>query len=145
MTRTFPNCSSDSVYHVYLQNNHILPTLRCFTSSPSLNKKKDKNPPSSNNNSTPNEASDDVLDLSKLQRDIDNVTRRLGDDLSKLSAGARFITEAIESLRVHLVKGSKETVKLGELTQIIPKGGRMVTVLAADEEVSLSQRKRLSG
>lgn len=32
-------------------------------------------------------------------------------------------------------KGSKETVKLGELAQVIPKGGRMLTILVGEEEV----------
>lgn len=45
-------------------------------------------------------------------------------------------TATIESLPVYLKKGSTESVKLGELAQVVPKSGRMTTVLASEEEVS---------
>jgi hypothetical protein len=38
---------------------------------------------------------------------------------------------------VQLGKDTKDTAKLGELAQVVPKGGRMVTVLVAEESVRL--------
>lgn len=58
--------------------------------------------------------------------------------MSKLRAGGRFNPETIEGLRVNIPTGgggSKETVRLGSLAQVIPKGGRAVTVLVGEEEV----------
>ncbi|KAL5365750.1 Hsp70 protein-domain-containing protein [Aspergillus floccosus] len=78
--------------------------------------------------------SDDPFDFSQLQDGIATAVSRLKDDLSKLRAGGRFSTESIENLRVHLNKGSKETVRLGDLAQVVPKGGRMVTILASEED-----------
>lgn len=89
--------------------------------------------------------SDDPLDLSELRHGIEAAVLRLTDDISKLSVGGRFNTEAIESLRVHVSKGSKDTVKLGELAQVVPKGGRMVTVLVAEEDVSSEPSLSMSG
>lgn len=80
-------------------------------------------------------APEDPSDLSQLQNDVAASISRLKDDLSKLRAGGRLNTEVIEEFRVHLSKASKDTVKLGELAQVVPKGGRMVTVLAAEEDV----------
>jgi len=40
----------------------------------------------------------------------------------------------IENLRVHL-KGGKESVRLGDLAQVIPKGGRMLTIMVGEEDL----------
>lgn len=119
---------------------------RAFSNSQILYKKKDKakkgaaTEQSDNDQSLKNSnggaVSDDPSDLSPLQNDIAASVSRFKDDLSKLRAGGRLNTEVIEDFRVHLIKGSKESVKLGELAQVVPKGGRMVTVLAAEEDVS---------
>ncbi|KAJ5441333.1 Heat shock protein 70 family [Penicillium cf. griseofulvum] len=111
-------------------------TRREFANSPALYKKKDKAKKSSA--SEPEESSsapsEDPFDLTQLHNGISTAVARLKDDLSKLRAGGRFNTAAIESLRVHLSKDSKESVKLGDLAQVVPKGGRMVTLLAAEED-----------
>ncbi|KAF9894186.1 hypothetical protein FE257_007688 [Aspergillus nanangensis] len=78
--------------------------------------------------------SEDPFDFSQLHDGITTAVNRLKDDLSRLRVGGRFNTESIESLRVHLSKGTKETVKLGELAQVVPKGGRAVTILASEED-----------
>lgn len=119
---------------------------RAFSNSQTLYKKKDKAKKGAateqSDNDQPSKSSsggavpDDPLDLSQLQNDIAASLSRLKDDLSKLRAGGRLNTEVIEDFRVHLSKESKESVKLGELAQVVPKGGRMVTVLAAEEDVS---------
>ncbi|OJJ88919.1 ribosome-recycling factor [Aspergillus glaucus CBS 516.65] len=121
--------------------NLAVPSGRhAFSSSPPLYKKKDKSKKGTlaaesevTKSSNGVEASDDPFALSQLQDDIAAAVFRLKDDLSKLRAGGRLNTEAIESLRVQLSKGGKDTVKLGELAQVVPKGGRMVTILAAEE------------
>ncbi|KAE8376181.1 ribosome recycling factor [Aspergillus bertholletiae] len=110
-----------------------------FSTSPLLFKKKDrmKNSSSSSPDTKPPKAgviSEDPYDLAQLHDGIAAAVCRLKDDLSKLRVGGRLNTDAIESLRVQLSKGSKETVKLGELAQVVPKGGRMVTVLASEDD-----------
>lgn len=106
--------------------------LRPFSATASLpGKKQDKKAAAA----PPAEEEIDPLDLSSLQDGIRNALDRLKDDLSKLRAGGRFNPETIEAVRVHLTKGSKETVKLGDVAQVVPKGGRMTTILVAEEDV----------
>lgn len=113
---------------------------REFANSPALYKKKDKAKKASGSTSEPEETSsapsEDPFDLSQLHNGISTAIARLKDDLSKLRAGGRFNTTVLESLRVQLSKDSKDSVKLGDLAQLVPKGGRMVTLLAAEEDVS---------
>ncbi|PYH46698.1 ribosome-recycling factor [Aspergillus saccharolyticus JOP 1030-1] len=116
-----------------------LPHHRRFSISPALHKKKEK---SKSHRSVQDEerelgsslASSDPYDLSQLHNGISAALSSLKDDLSKLRGGGRFDIGSIEALRVQLSKASKETLRLGDLAQVIPKGGRMVTVLAAEEE-----------
>ncbi|PTU23772.1 hypothetical protein P175DRAFT_0430498 [Aspergillus ochraceoroseus IBT 24754] len=113
---------------------------RNFSVSPFLNKgkKKDSTKQASGLSSEPKTShaspgSQDPLDLTQLEHGIATAVSRLKEELSKLRVGGRLNHESIESLRVQLSKGSKETVKLGELAQVVPKGGRMVTVLVSEE------------
>ena len=114
---------------------------RSFGSSHVLYKKKEKAKKQPDaapaSNSSPGTSSEDPYDLSKLQDGISTALSQLKDDLAKTRVGGRFNTESIESLRVRPHKGSKESVKLGDLAQVVPKGGRMVTVLASEEDVSI--------
>lgn len=120
---------------------------RAFSNTHILYKKKDKAKKGGSSEQTDDdqpskstgggaEVPDDPSDLSQLQNDIAASITRLKDDLSKLRAGGRLNAEVIEEFRVHLSKGSKDSVKLGELAQVVPKGGRMVTILVAEEDVS---------
>ncbi|RDW73185.1 hypothetical protein BP6252_07092 [Coleophoma cylindrospora] len=59
---------------------------------------------------------------------------RLKSDLSKLRSGGRFNPETVENVRVKLEKDGKDTERLGDLAQVIPKGGRSLTVLVGDKE-----------
>ncbi|KAK2759071.1 hypothetical protein FQN54_003170 [Arachnomyces sp. PD_36] len=111
------------------------------TSGPLLKKKDKKSQDSSPSKSEPAAASgasgaDDPFDFSSLQDGITDAVARLKDDLSKLRAGGRFNPETIEGLRVNIPKagGGKEALRLGSLAQVIPKGGRAVTVLVGEEE-----------
>ncbi|KAL4872146.1 hypothetical protein BDV12DRAFT_150987 [Aspergillus spectabilis] len=113
---------------------------RSFSSSPLLNKGKKRDNAKQGFKSTSevdysqtNTALEDPLDLTQLEHGIAAAVSRLKDELSKLRIGGRLSTEMLESLRVQLSKDSKETVKLGELAQVVPKGGRMVTVLVSEE------------
>ena len=127
--------------------SRLLPRAQClvplskrnFATSPALYKKKDKAKQSSA--PEPKESSssaEDPFDLSRLHNGISTTVARLKDDLSKLRAGGRFNTAILENLKVQLSKESKESVKLGDLAQVVPKGGRTVTLLAAEEDVSLT-------
>lgn len=110
---------------------------RSFSNSPSLRKKKEKSRNLTGANTELSISSEDPYDLSSLENGIVAAVARLKDELSKLRMGGRFNTESLDDLRVSLSKGGKETVRLGELAQVVPKGGRMVTILASEEEVGL--------
>jgi hypothetical protein len=112
-------------------------STRSFSNSASLCKKKEKPQKLTGANIESSILSEDPYDLSSLENGIVAAVARLKDELSKLRMGGRFNTEALEDLRVSLSKGGKETIRLGELAQVVPKGGRMVTILASEAEVGL--------
>lgn len=138
-----PLCQRQWKDRVRLDNAEAPGIIRHFANSPILHKKKEKIKKGASIEmdvrslkTDTDTISDDPLDLSELCRGIANAVDRLTEDISKLSVRGRFNTTAIENLRVCPAKGSKKTVKLGELAQVVPKGGRLVTVLVAEEEVS---------
>ncbi|KAJ6013262.1 hypothetical protein N7540_007853 [Penicillium herquei] len=109
---------------------------RSFGSSPALYKKKEKAKKitaSEPEASTP-VGTEDPFDLSQLNTGVSAAVSKLKDDLSKLRAGGRFNTASIEGLKVQLGKEIQDSFKLRDLAQVVPKGGRMVTVLVSDEE-----------
>ena len=115
--------------------------FQSFSSTPLLLKKKDRGKSNSAAESEGNPSKlavipDDPSDLSQLQEGIVAAVSRLKDELSKLRMGGRLGTDAIESLRVQVSKGSKGKVKLGDLAQVFPKSGRLVAILVSEEEVS---------
>ncbi|MCJ1387428.1 hypothetical protein MMC18_000271 [Xylographa bjoerkii] len=79
-------------------------------------------------------ADNDPYDFSDLEAGIDRALDRLNDDLAKLKPGGRFNPDVLEALRVSLVKGSRETVKLADLAQVVPRGGRTVVVLVGEAD-----------
>ncbi|OQD78602.1 hypothetical protein PENDEC_c001G05316 [Penicillium decumbens] len=115
-------------------NPPFRPQSRTFINSPAWYKKKDKTKTPSTPDPVTSPASEDPFDLSQLQTGISSAISRLKDDLSKLRAGGRFNTASLENLKVQLSKDVHDSVKLGNLAQVVPKGGRMVTILAAEEE-----------
>lgn len=128
---------------IYFKDPTSQALRRSFTSSPFLNKNKKRDTtkqPASETKSPPNVASEDPLDITPLEQGIANAVSRLKDELSKLRIGGRLNPDIIEGLRVQLSKGSKETAKLGELAQVLPKGGRMVTILVSEETVCLETK-----
>ncbi|OJJ46320.1 hypothetical protein ASPZODRAFT_2102939 [Penicilliopsis zonata CBS 506.65] len=74
------------------------------------------------------------MELSELHDGIATALSRLKDELAQLRMGGLSNTQTIESLRVQLGKESKEILKLGDLAQVIPKGKRMLTILAGEED-----------
>ena len=77
----------------------------------------------------------DPFDFSHLESKIQQALAQLKDDLSQLKRRGRFNPDLLEGLRVHLVKGSKEMLKLGDLAQVVPRGGRTIAVLVWEAEV----------
>lgn len=80
------------------------------------------------------DSNEDPFDFSALEGDIANAIEKLKNDLSKLRAGGRFNPEALESLRVQPDKNNKQSIKLSDLAQVIPKG-RTVQVLVGEKDV----------
>jgi ribosome recycling factor len=78
---------------------------------------------------------DDQLDFSQLQCEIADAVLKLKNEMSKLRTGGRFNAEAIESLRLSLAKGNKNNVRVGDLAQVVPKGGRTLMILVGEEDV----------
>ena len=81
---------------------------------------------------------EDPFDFRAFEETIKVAIENLKNDVSKIRAGGRFNPELLENLKVVVDKNKKETVPLGYLAQVIPKGGRIITVLVGDEEVSCS-------
>ncbi|KAK2812122.1 hypothetical protein FQN49_008398 [Arthroderma sp. PD_2] len=135
-----------------LQSLTILTPCRKFTQTTTLLKKKaSKDSGSSKSNgegAATAGAEEDPFDFTQLHDSIKDAVTKLKDDLAKLRGGGRVTPEIIENLRVslHKVGGSnagkgkkgasssnKETVRLGEVASVIPKGGRAVSVLVGEE------------
>lgn len=76
--------------------------------------------------------------MSQLHSGIAAAASRLKDELSKLRAGGRFNTALIEGLKVQLGKETPDMIRLRDLAQVVPKGGRLVAVLVAEEEVGFA-------
>ncbi|KAJ5902433.1 hypothetical protein N7495_002961 [Penicillium taxi] len=114
------------------------PTLqsRTFAISPALYKKKDKvkHSSASEPGASLAAASEDPFNLSLLHNGISTAVSCLKDDLSNLHADGQFNTASLEALNVELSKDSHESVELRDLAQVVPKGGRMVTILAAEQD-----------
>lgn len=75
-----------------------------------------------------------------MESQILKAIERLSHDLAELRSGGRLSPEGIEKLKVTLkttgsAQGPKETHRVGDLAQVIPKG-RVVSVVAGDEEVN---------
>ncbi|DAA77567.1 TPA_exp: Uncharacterized protein A8136_6113 [Trichophyton benhamiae CBS 112371] len=134
-----------------LQSTISYPSSRNFSQSSALLKKKgSKESPKENDKAAAagGAGAEDPFDFSSLNDSIKDAVTRLKEDLAKLRGGGRVTPEAIENLRVSLHKpggadvgkgkkgassSSKETVKLGEVASVIPKGGRSVSILVGEE------------
>ncbi|KAF2178361.1 ribosome recycling factor [Zopfia rhizophila CBS 207.26] len=118
-------------------------SARAFISSSILHKKggkanksharSDSSPPVSDLSSpTP---TDEAYDVSILEANILKAMERLTHELSQLRSGGRFNPELIEGLKVQLGTQSsgKQTVKLRDIAQVVPKG-RLLNVMVGEKE-----------
>ncbi|KAI5291827.1 hypothetical protein KEM54_006072 [Ascosphaera aggregata] len=108
-----------------------LTSLRAFTTSPVTYKKKGGGKGKGNGSSASSSDEPD-LGFDALQKSIDDAIARMKDAISKLRTGGRFNPQLIEQLRVSLDR-KKDSAKLGDIAQVIPKGGRNVVILLGDE------------
>ncbi|EMC95201.1 hypothetical protein BAUCODRAFT_123670 [Baudoinia panamericana UAMH 10762] len=107
---------------------------RAFTSTTCLYKKGGKAARDEKQASSRDVAgSDDPFNFSMLEADVAATIERLKNDLSKLRAGGRFNPEVLENLRVQPDKSSQQTVKLSDLSQVIPKG-RTVQIVVGEKD-----------
>jgi hypothetical protein len=74
--------------------------------------------------------------VSGLEAAILKAIERLTHDLAQLRSGGRLNPELIESLKVQLgtARDGKETVRLRDIAQVVPKG-RVVNVMCSEAEV----------
>ncbi|KAI6251489.1 Ribosome-recycling factor, mitochondrial [Erysiphe necator] len=71
---------------------------------------------------------DDLWNFTNLKEGIKERIDWLQSELSKLRKGGGFNPDLLENLRIVVQKGSKKTESLGDLAQIIPKGGRSLAI-----------------
>ncbi|MCJ1320269.1 hypothetical protein MMC15_005607 [Xylographa vitiligo] len=145
---TLPDCSCIFKAQLYRQCQSYLRPFRpippqaatpprFFSTAPLLLKKSQRDEPKRTveKATARSEAADnDPYDFSALEAGIDRALERLNEELSKLKPGGRFNPDMLEALRVSLAKGSRETVKLADVAQVIPRGGRTVVVLVGEAD-----------
>ncbi|KAG9229544.1 putative Hsp70 chaperone [Amylocarpus encephaloides] len=107
---------------------------RSFSHSPALYKKKTKADREAAEDAGPQAVAEDPFDTSILESSISKTQEKLKTDLSKLRTGGRFNPELLENLRVSLSKNSKKTERLGDLAQVLPKGGRTLNILVGEKD-----------
>ncbi|KAF1911262.1 ribosome recycling factor domain-containing protein [Ampelomyces quisqualis] len=79
-------------------------------------------------------ATDEAYDVSGLEAQILKAIEKLTHDLSQLRGGGKLSPEVVESLKVQLGGGKqgKETVRLGDIAQVVPRG-RMLNVICGED------------
>jgi hypothetical protein len=134
-----------SLSHRLLPPSSLQPSsqIRPFTSSPHALKKHTKaNPSSSSSSSSAATAAPDPFDFSALSTAIQTALQKLQDDLASLRAGGRLNPATIEGLRVRVkgkAGGEAQAVRLGDLAQVVPRGGRGLVVQVLDPDVRLER------
>jgi ribosome recycling factor len=120
-----------------------------FSTTPTLSKKKKERPEfaaklatklSSQGDSKKEKGSiqalvDDPFDHTTLEAGIQNAIEKLNGELSKLRTGGRFNPELIEAVRVRLGEDGSGSERLGDLAQVLPKGGRQIQILVGEKDV----------
>jgi ribosome recycling factor len=81
---------------------------------------------------------DEAYDVSGLEAQILKAIEKLTHELSQLRGGGKLNPDIVESLKVQLgtAKEGKETVKLGDIAQVIPRG-RVFNVVCGEEAVRI--------
>jgi len=133
-----PNCSLPSSPKLQLSPHNA---IRSFQSTPIAFKKTSKaNRAQAPDSSSPLESAarpteaDKAYDFSGLESKILKSIEHLTHELSQLRTGGRFNPELLESLKVRPTKESNETVRLGDIAQVVLKG-RMISIIASEEDV----------
>jgi ribosome recycling factor len=119
---------------------------RCFTQTSITYKKSGKAAREEKNSSAAEKSSavEDPYDFSTLEAGIQKTLTKLQDDLSKLRTGGRFNPELLEVVRVQLKKDNKKSERLGDLAQVVPKGGKSIVVLVGEADVSRTLQTNVS-
>lgn len=123
----------------HVRSSRVAESHRCFhTAHTCLKKGGSKASKKGSSDSAPPALAEDgdPNNFSELQEAITKVHASLKEGLSKLRAGGKFNPESVENLRVSLEKGSKNTVKLSDLAQCVPRG-RTLNIIAGEQVVSI--------
>ncbi|KAI9744399.1 MAG: hypothetical protein M1818_001928 [Claussenomyces sp. TS43310] len=115
------------------QQQRPSPPIRTFTTSGAVAKKGGK-PAKKESSASGAEEGADAHDFSSLEAGIERALEKLKSDLSKLRTGGRFNPELLENVRVHVSKDPKSSIRLGDLAQVLPKGGRSVAVVVGEKD-----------
>jgi ribosome recycling factor len=83
-------------------------------------------------------AATDPFDFSSLQVSITEAQERLRSTLRQVAPGRQLQQENVEAVHVKM-KGSTESVRLSDIAQVVPKGGRTIAILVGQQEVSNQQ------
>ena len=110
-------------------------SIQSFTTTTPLLKKGGKAARAVAKSSEDEAVVEDPSDFSSLETSIVTVHERLKNELSKLRTGGRFNPEVLENLRVVVGKTAKDTIRLSELAQVVPKGGRSVVIMVGEADV----------
>jgi ribosome recycling factor len=88
-----------------------------------------------NSSYAPATPTDEALDVGQLESQILKAMERLTHELSQLRSGGRLNPDIVESLKVQLGTQSagKETVRLGDIAQVVPKG-RVLNVMVSEPD-----------
>ncbi|KAF2130502.1 ribosome recycling factor [Dothidotthia symphoricarpi CBS 119687] len=115
-------------------------TIRSFSISPQFQKKSNKtnkyaDSPPSTSKAGQISPTEEAYDVSGLEIAILRAIEKLTHELGQLRGGSRMNPEIIEELKVQLGTGKegKETVRLGDIAQVVPRG-RMLNIVCGEED-----------
>jgi hypothetical protein len=77
----------------------------------------------------------DPHDFTALEEDIAANLQTLQTKLAHLRTSTRLDPQRVEEIRVVLDKAGSQSLKLGDVAQVIPKGGRNMVVMIGDKDV----------
>lgn len=94
----------------------------------------DSSPPV--NNMGPATPTDEAYDVSGLEAEVLKAIEKLTHELSQLRSGGKMNPDIVESLKVQLGTAGhgKETVRLGDIAQVVPRG-RVLNVICGEDSV----------
>ncbi|KAH8682402.1 ribosome recycling factor domain-containing protein [Xylariales sp. PMI_506] len=99
------------------------------SSSSSASSTNSSNPPSQHPPANP----DEPLDFADVKSRLNKASEPAQDALKKLKAGGRFNPDQIGALRVQPERQGGATYPLRELAEVVPKGGRTISILVHEE------------